>query len=45
MNFIIIFIVGLPVKDNVEHPIYDYEKILFDTLMNSNGDFKTNFSG
>ena len=33
-------IVGLPVKDKVEHPIYDYEKILHDTLMNSNGDFK-----
>jgi hypothetical protein len=33
-------IVGLPVKDNVEHPIYDYEMILYDTLMNSNGSFK-----
>ena len=36
----IIHIVGLPAKDKVEHPIYDYEKILFDTLMNSKGDFK-----
>ena len=39
------FYCRLPVKDNVEHPIYDYEKILFDTLMNSNEDFKTNISG
>jgi hypothetical protein len=27
-------IVGLPVKDKVKHPIYDYEKILYDSLMN-----------
>ena len=34
-------IVGLPVKNKMEHPLYDYEKILFDTLMNSNKhDFK-----
>ena len=33
-------IVGLPVKDKVEHPIYDYEKILYDNVMNSRGDFK-----
>ena len=33
-------IVGLLVKDKVEHPIYDYEKILYDTLLNSKGDFK-----
>ena len=26
-------VVGLPVKDKIEHPIYDYEKILYDTLM------------
>jgi hypothetical protein len=26
-------IVGLPVKYKVEHPIYDYEKILFDSLL------------
>ena len=26
-------IVGLPVKDKVEHPIYDYEKILYDALI------------
>jgi hypothetical protein len=34
-------IVGLPVKDKVEHPIYDYEKILFDShLLNPKNDFK-----
>jgi hypothetical protein len=26
-------IVGLPLKDKVEHPIYDYEKILYDSLL------------
>jgi hypothetical protein len=26
-------IVGLPRKDGVEHPIYDYEKILYDSLL------------
>jgi hypothetical protein len=26
-------IVGLPVKDKVEHPIYDYEQILYDSLL------------
>ena len=26
-------IVGLPVKDKIEHPIYDYEKMLYDALM------------
>ena len=25
-------ITGLPLKDNVAHPLYDYEKLLFDTL-------------
>jgi hypothetical protein len=29
-------IVGLPVKDKVEHPIYDYEKILYDSLLTIN---------
>ena len=33
-------IVGLPVKDGVEHPIYDYEKILYDYLMSVDGTFK-----
>jgi hypothetical protein len=29
----------LPVKDKKEHPLYDYEKILFDTLMSFDGSF------
>jgi hypothetical protein len=29
-------IVGLPVKDKVEHPIYDYEKIVYDSLLTIN---------
>ena len=29
-------IVGLPVKDKTEHPIYDYEKILYDSLLTIN---------
>jgi late competence protein required for DNA uptake (superfamily II DNA/RNA helicase) len=36
-------IVGLPVKDKIEHPIYDYEKILYDSLLTINmyhSDFK-----
>ena len=37
-------IVGLPIKDKVEHPIYDYEKILYDNLIpmadSSQGSFK-----
>ena len=39
-------IVGLPVKDKVEHPIYDYEKILYDNVMNSERKIsKTSISG
>jgi hypothetical protein len=35
-------IVGLPVKDKIEHPIYNYEKILYDSLLtiNTNHSFK-----
>jgi hypothetical protein len=33
-------IVGLPLKDKVEHPLYDYEKILYDSLLNLDGSFK-----
>jgi len=33
-------IVGLPVKDKVEHPIYDYEKVLYDSLLSNEGSFK-----
>jgi len=32
-------IVGLPVKDKVEHPIYDYEKLVYDSLMPQSGHF------
>src|SRR6185503_13416507 len=31
-------IVGLPVKDKIEHPIYDYEKLLHDSLLRTNTD-------
>jgi late competence protein required for DNA uptake (superfamily II DNA/RNA helicase) len=34
--------VGLPVKDKVEHPIYDYEKILYDSLLTTNS-YHSNF--
>ena len=33
-------IVGLPVKDKKAHPIYDYEKILYDSLLTSDSSFK-----
>ena len=28
-------IVGLPVKDGKQYPLFDYQKLLYDTLMNS----------
>jgi hypothetical protein len=33
-------IVGLPRKDGTEHPLYDYEKILFDNLISVDSSFK-----
>lgn len=33
-------IIGLPVKDKKEHPLYDYEKLLFDNLFTSQESFK-----
>jgi len=33
-------IVGLPVKNNIQHPMYDYEIKLFKELFSINGDFK-----
>ncbi len=33
-------IVGLPIKDKKEYPLFDYEKILYDSLMNPSNDFK-----
>jgi hypothetical protein len=32
-------IVGLPVKDKKEHPLYDYEELLFNQLFSINADF------
>ena len=28
------------IKDNKEYPLFDYEKILYDTLMSDDGSFK-----
>ena len=33
-------VVGLPTKDKKEYPLFDYEKILYDSLMSSDGSFK-----
>jgi hypothetical protein len=33
-------VVGLPQKDQVHHPMYDYEKLLYDSLMSDDGSFK-----
>jgi hypothetical protein len=33
-------IVGLPIKNNVQHPIHDFEIKLFDELFSINGNFK-----
>jgi hypothetical protein len=32
-------IIGLPVKDKREHPLYDYEKLLFERLFTNEGSF------
>jgi len=32
-------IVGLPHKDGIEHPLYDYEKILYNNLLSVEGSF------
>ena len=32
--------IGLPIKDKKEHPLYDYEQLLFSQLFSINGDFK-----
>jgi len=31
---------GLPTKDKKEYPLFDYEKILYHSLLSVNGDFK-----
>ena len=33
-------VVGLPTKDKKEYPLFDYEKILYDSLMSVDGSFK-----
>ena len=33
-------IIGLPVKDKIEFPLFDYEQLLFNQLFSINGDFK-----
>src|SRR6476659_8426458 len=33
-------IVGLPTKDGKEYPLFDYEKILYDSLLTNEGSFK-----
>jgi hypothetical protein len=33
-------ILGLPIKDKQEHPLYDYEKLLFERLFSSQESFK-----
>jgi hypothetical protein len=33
-------ICGRPLKDKVAHPIYDYEKILYDALISKSNNFK-----
>ena len=33
-------IVGLPQKDKKEYPLFDYEKILYDSLLTNEGSFK-----
>jgi hypothetical protein len=33
-------VVGLPQKDKKEYPLFDYEKLLYDTLLCVDGDFK-----
>jgi hypothetical protein len=33
-------IVGLPIKDKKEHPLYDYEQLLYEKLFTNNGSFK-----
>ena len=32
--------VGLPTKDKREFPLFDYEKILYDSLLTNEGSFK-----
>jgi hypothetical protein len=38
-------IVGLPQKDKKDYPIFDYEKLLYDSLMSVDANLKTNIFG
>jgi hypothetical protein len=33
-------VAGLPIKDRREFPLFDYEKLLYDSLMSLDGTFK-----
>ena len=35
-------IIGLPQEDGVDKPLYDYEKIIFDSLVTHNGNTMSN---
>jgi hypothetical protein len=35
-------IIGLPQEDGVDKPLYDYEKIIFDSLVTQNGNTRSN---
>src|SRR5919198_3728917 len=37
-------IIGLPQKDAVDKPLYDYERLIFDALVTQNGNANPNFS-
>jgi hypothetical protein len=36
---VLIHIIGLPEKNGTDKPLYDYQKIIFDSLVTSNGNF------
>ena len=38
-------IIGLPQKDGIDKPLYDYEGIIFDSLVTQNGNDNTNSHG
>jgi hypothetical protein len=33
-------VVGCPQKDGLEYPLFDYEKIFYESLMSTDGSFK-----
>jgi hypothetical protein len=36
-------IIGLPQKDNADKPLFDYERMIYDSLVTENGDAKNIF--